>query len=93
MGFFTAVAKPEALLWLALLVITRYLYRLFLHPLARVPGPKLAALTRRWQLSKISSHKQFLQELHDRYGPVVRIGPNQVSVNSEQAFQAIYSKY
>ena len=30
--------------------------------------------------------------LHEKYGPVVRVGPNEVWFNSRDAFKAIYSK-
>lgn len=35
------------------------------------------------------SHIKILS-LHNRYGPVVRVGPNELSFNSPQAFQDIY---
>ena len=46
------------------------------HPLARYPGPFLAKVTR-WYLTGLAlSGKQHLrlQELHEQYGDIVRIG-------------------
>ena len=49
-----------------------YLYRLFFHPLAKFPGPKLAALSNWYEFyydvflqGKFTTH---LQELHKQYG-------------------------
>ncbi|KAI0315343.1 hypothetical protein OF83DRAFT_1022687, partial [Amylostereum chailletii] len=56
--------------------------RLFFHPLSRFPGPKLAAATywytTYYDVWKDGSLVEHLVELHKRYGPVVRIGPNDV---------------
>lgn len=52
----------------------RTLYRLYLHPLARFPGPKGAAVTGLWELFndvlryERGSFHLLLNDLHDRYG-------------------------
>lgn len=80
------------LLSLPVTFISIAIYRLFLHPLARVPGPKLAAITplylayHTWR----GQNHIFQPSLHDKYGPVVRIGPNQVQICSEEAVRTIY---
>ena len=47
-------------------------YRLFLNPLAKVPGPKLAALTRCYEmyydLIKPALFPWKIMELHEKYG-------------------------
>lgn len=47
-------------------------YRLFQHPLARYPGPKLAAITRWYEgYYDVIQNGQYtfkLRELHDKYG-------------------------
>ncbi|KAF6749615.1 high nitrogen upregulated cytochrome P450 monooxygenase 2 [Ephemerocybe angulata] len=59
------------------------LYRLSpLHPLAKYPGPPL------WRITKFSAawygaqgrYHIKLKALHDRYGHIVRIGPNELSI-------------
>ena len=49
-------------------------YRLFFHPLARFPGPKLAALTRYyegyWDLYHNGQYTFKIAELHKRYGEI-----------------------
>jgi hypothetical protein len=66
-------------------------YRLLFHPLAALPGPKLAAISPWWQIRKIIAAKPYEVALHDKYGPVVRTAPNEVVCNSKEAFDAIYS--
>jgi hypothetical protein len=66
-------------------------YRLIFHPLAALPGPKLAAISPWWQIRKIILAKPYELALHDKYGSVVRTAPNEVVCNSKEAFDAIYS--
>ncbi|RYP86137.1 hypothetical protein DL769_000815 [Monosporascus sp. CRB-8-3] len=67
-------------------------YRLCFHPLSKIPGPRLAAITPLWYAYHIRRSRLLLlgQELHNKYGPAVRIAPNEVQFNSKEAFQAIY---
>ncbi|KAG8676490.1 hypothetical protein FPOAC1_002494 [Fusarium poae] len=80
-----------AIVTLSSLLVFPIVYRLWLHPLRRVPGPRLAAITTQWQVRKIRAGKPFLQDVHEKYGPVVRIGPNRISVSSEEGFNKIYN--
>ncbi|RGP74008.1 cytochrome p450 [Fusarium sporotrichioides] len=58
-------------------------YNLFFNPLRRFPGPKL------WAISNIPYTRMFLsgkghykmRQLHQEYGPIVRIGPKDLSIN------------
>ncbi|OAP62295.1 hypothetical protein AYL99_04498 [Fonsecaea erecta] len=60
--------------------------------LGKVPGPWLYAATRfrlafdAWQAQSIHT----VNKLHRKYGPVVRIGPNEISFNSLSALRTIY---
>ncbi|KAM6530353.1 hypothetical protein FALCPG4_008476 [Fusarium falciforme] len=67
------------------------LYHLFFNPLRKFPGPKL------WAVSIIpyvrmhlqgQSHQRILK-LHQKYGPIVRIGPNFLSFNHPDAMKEI----
>jgi hypothetical protein len=67
-------------------------YNLYLHPLARIPGPKLYAaswLPRLWRQHIRGSHYKDLVKLHDKYGIIVRVGPDEVSNATGTAWDAI----
>lgn len=78
----------------ALLFLALPLYRRYLHPLSRIPGPPLAAISRCWYAYHVrNGHMLRLgKTLHKRYGPVVRVGPNEVWFASKDAFKIIYSE-
>ncbi|KAF5383993.1 hypothetical protein D9757_006970 [Collybiopsis confluens] len=58
-----------------------------------VPGPTLAALSDLWlgYHSAKGHRSEVVHGLHERYGRVVRIAPNHVSVASPDALQTIYA--
>ncbi|KAI0711404.1 cytochrome P450 [Earliella scabrosa] len=68
--------------------------RLVFHPLAHFPGPKLAAATwwymTYYEVFKNGAFVDHLAELHKRYGPVVRISPDQLHFNALGAYDDIY---
>ncbi|KAI1624541.1 benzoate 4-monooxygenase cytochrome-like protein P450 [Exophiala viscosa] len=71
----------------------RVLYNIFLHPLRRYPGPMLwKAIRLTWivALQRGYLHQDLLR-LHDQYGPVVRIAPNELSYIDAQAWKDIYT--
>ncbi len=68
------------------------MYNVFLHPLRKFPGPlshRMTVLPRIvWQVrGRLPFH---VCELHKRYGPVVRIGPNELVFSSPQGWLDIY---
>ena len=74
--------------------MTTEIYNLFLHPLAgRFPGPKLWAASRLpfiyCLLTGKLIHRQ--RELHEKYGDVIRIAPDEVSFANERAWDDIYT--
>jgi hypothetical protein len=81
---------------LALSPIIAFLsYRLFLHPLSRVPGPTLAAISSVWYAwhARNGRVRELGKTLHKQYGPVVRVSPNEVWFDSPEAFKVIYSEF
>ncbi|KAI0761271.1 high nitrogen upregulated cytochrome P450 monooxygenase 2 [Trametes elegans] len=51
------------------------------HPLAKYPGPLVCRLSKFWLASIAYSGRQhlYIKSLHEQYGDVVRIGPNELS--------------
>ncbi|KAF4784113.1 hypothetical protein HER10_EVM0004325 [Colletotrichum scovillei] len=73
-------------------IIATLFYRLFLHPLSHLPGPLPARLTGLWRTTKYIQgnwHDDILS-IHNKYGRVVRIAPNEVSVVDEYAMKNLY---
>ncbi|KAH7065703.1 cytochrome P450, partial [Paraphoma chrysanthemicola] len=72
------------------------LYRLFLHPLAKFPGPKLAAVSTLYEAYfEIVLNGQYSKEinrLHDVYGPIIRVTPNEIHVRDSRFFDEVYGK-
>ncbi|KAF2661049.1 cytochrome P450 ClCP1 [Lophiostoma macrostomum CBS 122681] len=66
---------------LGLYLVARALYNLFFHPLKSHPGPIL------WKISRVPLLFNMMlgilpyrvKEFHDRYGPVVRVAPDELS--------------
>ncbi|RMZ13420.1 hypothetical protein D0860_02550 [Hortaea werneckii] len=70
-------------------------FRLLLHPLARVPGPKIAAITGwyefYWDCPKSGQYVFRIRDMHKRYGPIVRISPREVHIDDPAFFDTFYS--
>ncbi|EXK46257.1 hypothetical protein FOMG_04463 [Fusarium oxysporum f. sp. melonis 26406] len=61
-------------------------------PLRQVPGPFLARFTRLWLLKQVyfGTYPKTSIELHRKYGPIVRIAPNEYSIDDPAAAKIIY---
>lgn len=62
------------------------------YRLCSVPGPLLAKFTDLWRLLMVKrgdSHDTYLA-LHEKYGDIVRVGPNCVSISKPDAIPMIY---
>ena len=76
--------------WTALVVI-----RLFFARISHIPGPKLAAASTLYQAyyDFFPRRGQFLWkciDLHKKYGPIVRIGPDEVHVDDPSFYSEMY---
>ncbi|KIJ68389.1 hypothetical protein HYDPIDRAFT_24675 [Hydnomerulius pinastri MD-312] len=52
------------------------------HPLAKYPGPLLCKVSQLWSISIATRGKlhHYRKQLHEQYGSIVRIGPNELSI-------------
>ncbi|KAI0839263.1 cytochrome P450 [Hypoxylon sp. FL0890] len=73
---------------LSFFILFRVLYRLFLSPLSKFPGPKFAAATKLYEAYHVLVKNDWLENLkslHKIYGPIVRIGPNELHFTDHEA--------
>ena len=76
----------------AIAVLAFILQRVYFHPLSKIPGPKLAALTSfYYTFHEFRGDRHFfIDKLHRKYGAIVRIGPSYVSCSDPAAVKEIY---
>ena len=79
--------------WTALtIVFTQVIVTRYRDGLRQVPGPFVASFSNLWKLRAVwnkNMHRENVR-VHEDYGPIVRIGPNHVSVADAQSMHAIY---
>ena len=80
---------PFALVWR---IVIRCIYRIFLHPLRHIPGPLHTKCSSLWLVyhQYIGDTCTAIHRLHDVYGPVVRIAPNDIDMAKNDALGPIY---
>ncbi|OAG09824.1 cytochrome P450 monooxygenase [Paraphaeosphaeria sporulosa] len=71
-----------------------FVWLIWIHPLSHFPGPKRAiASNLYWAKQFTSGHShQSVRSLHDKYGDVVRWGPNELSFACVDAWKDIYDR-
>lgn len=77
-------------------ILWTVVYRLYWSPLAKFPGPRLAALSNWYEFyydvilqGKFTFH---IQELHNKYGPIVRITPTELHIEDPDYYEQLYSR-
>jgi hypothetical protein len=67
-------------------------YRLYFHPLAKYPGPILNRISPIPSIISLLKGRIALDVKlwHDKYGPVIRVTPTELSFNSVAAWEDIY---
>ncbi|KIX98879.1 uncharacterized protein Z520_05340 [Fonsecaea multimorphosa CBS 102226] len=88
--FVTSLVSPWALLLLPVLYFLLPYLRNW--SLMKVPGPLPAALSNLWLMYQCRRGRRYkaVDELHKKYGKVVRIQPNHVSIADDSAINIIY---
>ncbi|QSZ35469.1 hypothetical protein DSL72_008339 [Monilinia vaccinii-corymbosi] len=73
------------------------LYRLYFSPIAKFPGPKLAAASLWYEFYYdvwLEGQYTFkIRELHRVYGPIIRISPHQLHVYDPVFYEELYSQH
>ncbi|RDW61326.1 cytochrome P450-14 [Coleophoma crateriformis] len=85
----TTITSVSYFTALSLSILT---YRIFFHPLRNFPGPfsaKLSKFTHVLRVAKDSDNFRRANELHKKYGEIVRVGPNELSIIVPEAVPAI----
>ncbi|KAI0658588.1 cytochrome P450 [Cubamyces menziesii] len=84
-----AVALSVCVLYLCATLV----YNLYFSPLASIPGPWYAAISDLWLTTHVARLQQCktVQALFERYGPVVRVGPNKVVFCDLTTTRRVYS--
>ncbi|KAK5459698.1 hypothetical protein LTS15_003827 [Exophiala xenobiotica] len=99
--FNLSLLAAPILLSLALIVlvfvyyVSLGIYNVWFHRLRDYPGPVLNAATRlTWSFQVISGRSQFLlSQLHEKYGDIVRIGPNELSYTTSKVWKDVYQSH
>lgn len=92
-SFSMLVVLQCALIYLGSLCVSIVAYRLSpFHPLAQYPGPVLARVSRLWATREVIKESQHITShiLFERYGDVVRTGPNHLIIRDVAAIPVIH---
>ena len=87
-----AFFKQYYLLVLILILISWIVKERLFSPLAKLPGPWLAGVSKGWFIwhgLRGKQHKVHLQ-CHEKYGPIWRAMPNYVLINDPKHMQKVY---
>ncbi|KAJ4264776.1 hypothetical protein NW762_005019 [Fusarium torreyae] len=86
------ILSPNFIIGAAVLPLVVHIFIRLTSATAKVPGPFLSnftSLALKWQ--ELNANRTvYIHELHKKYGPVVRVAPNEVSFTSIAALKEIY---
>ncbi|KAJ5670587.1 cytochrome P450 [Penicillium maclennaniae] len=76
-----------------ILVISRFLWNYLRSPLRSFPGPLPTSFTNIWRLQDVFKGRCDItqNELHRKYGPAVRMGPNLLSLSDPNLIGQVYN--
>jgi benzoate 4-monooxygenase len=91
MGLTSLLLSPYTLILIP--IIYYLLPYLRNHAIRDIPGPKLAAFSNLWLLYQCRRGRRYLavDQAHKKYGPLVRIQPDHVSIADPEAIGIVYS--
>ncbi|KAI1364842.1 cytochrome P450 [Xylaria arbuscula] len=89
----TPFASSYALSSLVPLILLILAYKFLAHPSRKFPGPLAAKLSNAYGAFYVAQSRMHLATYcdHQRYGPVVRLGPNRLVFNTSTAMHDIYN--
>jgi hypothetical protein len=87
-----SLAKQYSVLIVLLLGVSYVVKERFFSPLANIPGPWLASISKSWFIYHSLGGKQHVVHLdsHKKYGPIWRAMPNYVLINDPAYLQKVY---
>lgn len=82
-----------ALYSLLCLLLALFVFIRLRSPITKLPGPKYTIFTAAWlKVMEFGGQRRlYIHDLHLKYGPVVRLGPNEASFSSVEAMKEIYT--
>ncbi|PHH83080.1 hypothetical protein CDD82_3615 [Ophiocordyceps australis] len=78
---------------LVVFLLTQAIYRVWFHPLAKFPGPRIQSLIHFPTLYKtyvLGTHSLEARDLHRKYGRAVRIGPNHLLLDGSIGWSQVF---
>jgi hypothetical protein len=78
--------------WVIIGSITYLIYTRYFTGISHIPGPFIASVSNFWKIRAAWQEAMPQQNiaLHKKHGPLVRIGPNMISVDDPAALSVIY---
>ena len=78
--------------WVFWISISFSILRAIYSPLRHLPGPFMARFTRGWYAWQMycGDFHETNQKLHEKYGPIVRLSPNEYSISDPETVKTIY---
>lgn len=88
------LTMPNIAIGVGLCLLSYIVHQLFFDRLRSIPGPFICRLTSLWTHyhAFVGDESSQINRLHQIYGPIVRIGPNEVVVQDGAALAPIYSE-
>ncbi|KAK0739418.1 cytochrome P450 [Apiosordaria backusii] len=68
------------------------IYARWFHPYSKYPGPFFASISRLWIIKELWQGKSEItqREWHAKYGPIIRIAPDEVVISDPSVIKTIY---